>query len=129
MLHHVEIYVSDLEESRKFYSYFFPLMNYELYQEWECGFSYKYGETYIVFVQAEPDYLESSYHRKNIGLNHLAFSLNSEIEIDNIRNILLEYGVQELYTEKYPYAGGRNYYAFFFEDPDRIKLEITIRKP
>lgn len=34
-------------------------------------------------------------------------------------------GINELYRELYPYAGGKKHYALFFEDPDRIKLEIV----
>ncbi|WP_318636080.1 VOC family protein [Ligilactobacillus agilis] len=33
-----------------------------------------------------------------------------------------------LYPERYPYAGGKDRYACFFEDPDRIKLEIVARR-
>lgn len=36
-------------------------------------------------------------------------------------------GIRELYPELYPYAGGKNHYACFFEDPDRIKLEIVAK--
>ena len=31
----------------------------------------------------------------------------------------------ELYEEKHPYAGGPDYYAVYFEDSDRMKVEIT----
>ncbi len=51
MLHHVEIYVADLEKSRLFWSELLELLSYELYQTWSVGFSYKYEDTYLVFVQ------------------------------------------------------------------------------
>ena len=34
-------------------------------------------------------------------------------------------GVTILYTDRHPYAGGQDYYAVFFEDPDRIKVELV----
>lgn len=51
MLHHVEIYVADLEESRLFWSGLLEELSYELYQTWNEGFSYKFADTYLVFVQ------------------------------------------------------------------------------
>ncbi len=29
-----------------------------------------------------------------------------------------------LYEDRHPYAGGKGYYAVFFEDPDRMKVEL-----
>ena len=58
MIHPIEIYVSNLKTSRKFYSFLLEALGYELYQEWEEGFSYKRQETYLVFVQAEAAHLE-----------------------------------------------------------------------
>jgi len=37
-------------------------------------------------------------------------------------------GIKILYQNKHPYAGGENYYAVFFEDPDKIKVEIVATK-
>ncbi|HEM3633881.1 TPA: bleomycin resistance protein, partial [Streptococcus suis] len=47
MLHHVEIYVSDLETSRAFYDFLLTKLGYSLYQEWEAGLSYKKAEQYL----------------------------------------------------------------------------------
>jgi catechol 2,3-dioxygenase-like lactoylglutathione lyase family enzyme len=125
MLHHVEMNVSNLEKSRQFYDYILPTMGYEIYQEWPKGFSYKYGDTYIVFVQTDDKYLEATYHRGQVGLNHLAFHAQSRKQVDDITTMLESRGVSILYRDRHPYAGGENYYAVFFEDPDRIKLEIV----
>ncbi|MFO7896995.1 MAG: VOC family protein [Candidatus Cloacimonadales bacterium] len=127
-LHHVEIYVSDLARSKQFWSWFLEKMNYQLYQEWPQGFSYKYDETYLVFVQTEKRFLQQPYHRCTSGLNHLAFWVESPKEVDDWRDKLREQGVKLLYDEKYPFAGGEDYYACYFEDPDRIKLELVARK-
>lgn len=127
MIHHIEIYVSNLKASRKFYSFLLEALGYELYQEWEEGFSYKRQETYLVFVQVDAVYQDKGYHRKQVGLNHLAFAVENREQVDALKESLLELGVRELYPERYPFAGGPDYYAFFCEDPDRIKIEITIR--
>ena len=128
MLDHVEIYVSNLKKSRSFYDFLLSHLGWKLYQEWEYGFSYRFDSHYLVFVQTDSKYITNIFHRKNTGLNHLAFQLNTIIEIDQLRSVLLEYGVNELYANRYPNAGGEDCYAFYFEDPDRIKLEIVLRK-
>lgn len=125
MLHHVEINVSNLEISRAYYDNLLPLLGYKMYQEWPQGFSFKYDETYIVFVQTEEKHLEAPYHRGRTGLNHLAFHAQSRKQVDEITSMLENKGTKILYKDRHPYAGGENYYAVFFEDPDRIKLEIV----
>ncbi|MDZ5710770.1 VOC family protein [Jeotgalibacillus haloalkalitolerans] len=128
MLHHVELYVSDLKKSTEFWGWLLEELGYELYQEWESGRSWKYGETYLVFVQTEDAYLDIPYHRKRTGLNHLAFHADSREQVDELTEKLKDKGVTILYEDKHPFAGGEDYYAVFMEDPDRIKVEIVARK-
>ncbi len=124
-LHHIEIYVSNLEQTRQFYEWFLGLLGYHEYQSWDQGFSFLHGSTYIVFVQTADKYLDQSYHRCGTGLNHIAFWANSIDQVDQIQKLLRERGVNILYKDRYPHAGGQDHYAMFFEDPDRIKLELV----
>jgi len=57
-------------------------------------------------------------------LNHLAFH-GDRLLIDEITNELDKRGINILYRDKHPFAAGDEYYAVFFEDPDRIKVEIA----
>lgn len=126
MLHHIELYVSNLSKTRTFYDQLMPYLGYTLYQEWNEGFSYQSSDgTYLVFVQVSDKYLAHGYHRQRIGLNHLAFRVDTIHTVDTLRQLLLEKGVPLLYDDRYPYAGGPNHYAVFFEDPDRLKLEVV----
>ena len=49
-MHHIEIYVSNLEKTKEFYSWILSILGFELFQEWKDGFSYKKDEFYIVFT-------------------------------------------------------------------------------
>ncbi len=124
-LHHIEIYVKDLNKSKEFWGWLLNELGYKEYQNWEQGISYILEKTYIVFVQVEEKFLDISYHRCGAGLNHLAFHGGSKEFVDEITLKLRERGVKILYENKHPYAGGPDYYAVFFEDPDRMKVEIT----
>ncbi|EES72923.1 VOC family protein [Paenibacillus sp. MB22_1] len=125
MIHHVEINVSDLQTSRAFWDWIFQELGYSVYQEWDQGVSWISGTTYIVFVQTGEKYLDIPYHRKRVGLNHLAFQANSKEQVNKITNQLEDRGVTILYKDRHPYAGGPDHYAVFFEDPDRMKVEIV----
>jgi catechol 2,3-dioxygenase-like lactoylglutathione lyase family enzyme len=125
MVHHIEIYVSDLSKSNDFWGWLLAHLGYARFQVWEKGFSWKKGDTYLVFVQAEAPFLEAGYHRCRIGLNHLAFFAESREHVDRLTQMLLQKGIRLLYMDKYPHAGGEQHYVVFFEDPDRIKVEVV----
>lgn len=122
-LHHVELYVKNLEKTKAFYSWLLEELGYELYQSWPEGFSYRLDKTYLVFVQATK--LDVAYHRCQPGINHLAFYGGSQTFVDEMVTKLKEKKVKLLYHERYPYAGGQNHYALYFEDPEGMKLEIV----
>lgn len=128
LLHHIEIYVSDLKRSIDFWGWFLEELGYSLYQEWESGQSWKIGDTYIVFVQTEERFLDVPYHRCHVGLNHLAFHASSREQVDEMTERLKGKGINILYKNHHPYAGGDDHYAVFFEDPDRIKVELVATK-
>ncbi|MFP5112449.1 VOC family protein [Bacillaceae bacterium C204] len=125
MLHHLEIYVSNLSKSIELWDWFLTELGYEPYQKWDSGISWKHGETYLVFVQTEERFLNVPYHRSRVGLNHLAFHAVSREQVNQITLQLKEKGINILYQDKHPYAGGDAHYAVFFEDPDRIKVELV----
>ncbi|WP_280768067.1 VOC family protein [Salipaludibacillus daqingensis] len=125
LLHHVELYVSNLEKSVSFWGWFLEELGYEQHQVWGEGQSWKLEDTYIVFVQTEDKHLYPPYHRCRIGLNHLAFHALSRKHVDDVTDQLRKRHVTILYKDKHPYAGGENYYAVYFEDPDRIKVELV----
>lgn len=124
-LHHVELYVSDLNRSVAFWSWFLESLGYEPYQSWEQGRSWKLNDIYIVFVQSELRFLDVPYHRCRVGLNHLAFHARSREHVDEVTAELRRRGTSILYQDRHPHAGGHDNYAVFFEDPDRIKVELV----
>ena len=124
-LHHVEINVSDLERSRAFWGWLLPSLGYTTYQVWNEGVSYRLGGMYIVLVQTRRAHLAPVYDRRGTGLNHLAFHARSRAYVDDLTALLEERGVPILYPDRHPHAGGPDSYAVFFEDPDRIKVEVV----
>jgi catechol 2,3-dioxygenase-like lactoylglutathione lyase family enzyme len=123
--HHVEINVLELKRTKDFYGWLLEELGFYVYQEWDQGVSYKCGTAYLVFTQTEDNHTQFSYHRKRTGLNHLAFWAKSRAQIEQLRVQLTNRNISILYEDRFPYAGGEGHYALFFEDPDRIKIEIV----
>jgi catechol 2,3-dioxygenase-like lactoylglutathione lyase family enzyme len=124
ILHHVELYVSDLSRSLAFWGWLLGQLGYQQYQDWPEGRSYKLDATYLVFVQTESGYLDVPYHRKRTGLNHLAFWVSRKEEFEKLVQGLAKRQVSLLYPDKQ--GLGSDYHAIFFEDPDRIKVELVL---
>lgn len=124
---HVYLYVSDLKKSYEFYNKLLTLLDYRETVNKDWGFAFNNSGTSIWFEEARPGHIEKGYHRKRVGLNHLAFRVNSKEEVGKFyteflktNNIPTLYDTPKSFPE---YEDG--YYAVFFEDPDRIKLEIA----
>jgi catechol 2,3-dioxygenase-like lactoylglutathione lyase family enzyme len=126
MLHHVELYVSDLERAVEFWSPFMEKLGYEA-EPWSGGMNYFAAEhePYLCLLQAPREHIGAGYHRKRVGLNHLAFKARSRQHVDEMRSWVRESGYTLLYDDQYPYATAPDYYAMYCEDPDRIKLEVV----
>jgi catechol 2,3-dioxygenase-like lactoylglutathione lyase family enzyme len=85
------------------------------------------GTTDLWIVQTDARYATRGFHRKAAGVNHVAFRAASRAAVDRfVQEFLDARGIPALYggPREYPeYRPG--YYAVFFEDPDRLKLELA----
>jgi catechol 2,3-dioxygenase-like lactoylglutathione lyase family enzyme len=126
-LDHVELYVSDLERSRSFWGWLLAELGWVPFQEWASGFSYIRGSTYIVFVQVEPQHAYPSYHRRHVGLNHLALRTRNPLHLDALTTQLRDREITLLCGDRPIPPVGR--LCVFFEDPDRIKVELVADTP
>lgn len=124
-LHHIELYVEDLAKTTLFWEWLLSQLGYTRYQVWDKGISFRLNETYLVFVQVEEHQKAFGYHRQRIGLNHLAFDGGSKADVDSLTKVLIQRGIPILYQDRHPYAGGKDYYAVYCEDPNRIKVEVV----
>src|SRR5947208_12346902 len=86
------------------------------------GWSWTNDASTVFLLQAESGYLDPPYHRKRVGLNHLAFGVSDRKQVDAMATRLRERNIPLLYGGP---RTGRTTYAVFFEDPDRIKIEVV----
>jgi len=53
------------------------------------------------------------------------FTADDRNQVNQVTDALRDRGVRILYEDRHPHAGGPDCYAVFFEDPDRIKVELV----
>lgn len=122
-LHHLELYVGELERSLGFWGWLLEELGYRPYQEWDDGLSWCHHDVYLSLVQA-PD-RSASFDRRRVGLNHVAFHVDTAAEVDRLTGALVARGARLLYPDRHPHAGGPDHYAAFFADPDGLKVELV----
>jgi catechol 2,3-dioxygenase-like lactoylglutathione lyase family enzyme len=124
-LHHLELYVPDLERSVAFWGWLLLELGYLLDNEWDDGCAFRLGSTRLVLVQAPGGPSDGPIDRRRPGLNHLAFQVASRAEVDRLTDELRARGTRILYEDRHPHAGGDDHYAVFCEDPDGLKVELV----
>lgn len=128
-LYHIHLNVSNAKVSLPFYKDLFTYLEYKIIDQSPEHIGVSNGTTDFWIIETENTYKTNKFHRKNTGINHLAFRLDSKEEVDRFANEFLKpKGISTLYdTPKvFPEYGGE-YFAVFFEDPDRIKLEVMYK--
>jgi catechol 2,3-dioxygenase-like lactoylglutathione lyase family enzyme len=124
-VYHVQLNVS--RPSIAFYKGLLRHLGYTLMCEQDDMFGATNGTTDLWIMQIDARYAARGFHRKAAGVNHVAFRVESRAAVDRfIREFLDVRAIPTLYggAREYPeYQPG--YYAVFFEDPDRLKLELA----
>jgi catechol 2,3-dioxygenase-like lactoylglutathione lyase family enzyme len=124
LLSHVELYVSNYAKSIQFYDKILIPLGWRRIVCQRSHTVFSDGYMKIVLGPVEEKYQTPPYHRKRVGLNHLAFYAPSKVCVDEFAERYLKpYNINCLYENES--KGDETYYSIFFEDPDRIKIEIV----
>jgi catechol 2,3-dioxygenase-like lactoylglutathione lyase family enzyme len=124
LLHHVELWVPDLDGARARWGWLLGVLGYEVFQQWDVGVSYRLGPTYLVFEQS-PALVDGPHDRRRAGLNHLAFSAGSRADVDHIVEQAGDHGWRLMFADRHPHAAGPDHYAAYLEDDDGFEVELV----
>jgi hypothetical protein len=124
LIHHVELWVPQLERARLSWGWLLTSLGYEPFQDWAAGCSWRLGESYIVIEQS-PDLVPGPHDRRRPGLNHLAFRGGSRSQVDELAAQAPMHGWSLMFPGRHPYAGGPEHYAAFLEDSDDFEAEVV----
>ena len=126
-LYHVQINVSDAGRSIPFYKALFAYLEYTAIMETRDLLGVSNGTTDFWMIETPSERRVTPFHRKNTGLNHVAFGAGRREDVDRfVEEFLKPRGIAPLYDSPRDYPEYRTgYYGVFFEDPDRLKIEFA----
>jgi catechol 2,3-dioxygenase-like lactoylglutathione lyase family enzyme len=124
--HHMDVYVADLARSAEFWGRLLGRLGWRPRADRPGVKSWTDGTTELFFVQAEPEFVAQGYHRKRVGLNHLALAVGGRADLEAIRALVAEQGARLLYGGEIEETATQH--RLFFEDPDRIKVEVLAER-
>ena len=118
---HATLKVSDITRTKEFYE---TLFETDLEMDNKNSFSLLKVGIPCWFVQWNSQIINDKFDESRIGLDHIAFELKTQDELEKVVNRLKEMGVKtaglEKFAGKYPYV--------CFRDPDNIQTEFFIPK-
>jgi catechol 2,3-dioxygenase-like lactoylglutathione lyase family enzyme len=123
-LHHVELWVPDLNRAVDSLGWLLERLGYVLHQEWPAGRSWRLGPTYLVVEQSLAQ-TGSRHDRCAPGLNHLAFHVRDDPEVERLVAEGKEHGWALLFADRHPFAGGDTHYAAYLENQDGFEVELV----
>lgn len=123
-LHHVELWVPDLDRAVASWGWLLTALGYQPFQDWPDGRSWRAGDTYIV-VEQSPAITAASQDRCRPGLNHLAFHVATRASLDELTESAQRHGWQLMFADRHPHAGGDQHYAAYLENDDGFEVELV----
>jgi catechol 2,3-dioxygenase-like lactoylglutathione lyase family enzyme len=123
-VHHIELWVPNLDRAIVSWGWLLTTLGYRLYQDWPGGRSWGAGHTYIV-VEQSPARTAGRHDRCRPGMNHLAFFAADRAHVDELVAEALLHGWRLLFTDQHPYAGGEHHYAAYLENADGYEVELV----
>lgn len=124
LLHHVELWVPDLDRAVASWGWLLGKLGYETFQDWPGGRSWRLGDTYVVAEQS-PALTGTEHDRCRPGLNHLAFHAASREQVDELTAAAPGHGWALMFADRHPHAGGAETYAAYLENEDGYEAELV----
>jgi catechol 2,3-dioxygenase-like lactoylglutathione lyase family enzyme len=123
-IHHIEFWVPDLDRAIASWGWLLDELGYKPFGDWPGGRSWRAGSTYIVLEQS-PDRTASRHDRCRPGLNHLAFHVADQEQVEKLVAVAPTNGWRLMFADRHPYAGGEGHYAAYLENADGFEAELV----
>ena len=123
MLHHLTLWVPDLDRAGPPWRWLLARLGYELDVTFEHLLLFRQGGFALVLEQS-PDMVPGMLHsRFRPGLNHVAFTLPSAEALADMVAEAPEHGWMALPVDRHPIAGGAD--VAYLEDGDGFEVELV----
>ncbi len=127
-IHHLEFWVPDLDRAVASWGWLLDELGYKPFGDWPGGRSWRAGQTYIVLEQS-PDRTAGRHDRCRPGLNHLAFHVADQAQVEKLVAVAPSNGWRLMFADRHPHAGGDAHYAAYLENADGFEAELVAPSP
>ena len=134
VIDHIHVTVADLERAEKFYDRLLPLLGFDLANKERDAVpeheyrivEYHSSNFSFGIVSPRPAYKDERINRRKPGaLHHLAFRVDSCVEVDKLYLQVKALGAKIVHEPQLYPEYCKDYYAFFFKDSEGIEYEIV----
>jgi catechol 2,3-dioxygenase-like lactoylglutathione lyase family enzyme len=130
MFSHIELNVSDLEKSVRFYLETLGPLGFRAADSADDYARLTDGSAaVIVLCPVAIAHAGRPYHRRGIGLGHFAIAVESRRMVEEMAAHLARLGIVLLGEGMVDLGYRRGYYTLSFEDHDRIMIEVVWHDP
>lgn len=130
-LHHLELWTHDVSAVEPSFHWLLTTLGWsaEHLEGWPQGRIWRHPSgTYIVLEQS-PDVHGARHERRAPGMNHIALTVKDRSALDQLRAEAGRNGWHELFTDRYPHAGGTEHTAWYAENSSGFEVEVVASHP
>lgn len=126
MLHHVTLWVPDLERAEESWSWLLGELGYARDRSVDGVLLFRHEHGFALALEQSSDMVPGMlYSRLRPGVNHLAFHVESEAALREVTSRAAEYGWSALPPDRHPIAGGAR--VAYLEDRDGFEVELVVQ--
>jgi hypothetical protein len=125
-LHHLDLWVSEPGTAIAEWSWLLGELGWELGEESGSSASWCHPDGTYLFLERSPDLVDEPHDRLRPGVNHLALAVDDRPTLDRLRAESSSHDWHELFSDRYPHAGGEGHTALFLESSEGFEVEIVL---
>ncbi len=124
MLHHLTLWVPDLERTAPSWRWLLGELGYSVDKSFDTVLLFRDSSGVALVLEQSPDMVPGMLHsRLRPGLNHVAFRLSSPSALTEIVASAADHGWSTLPVDGHPIAGGAT--VAYLEDRDGFEVELV----
>jgi catechol 2,3-dioxygenase-like lactoylglutathione lyase family enzyme len=124
MLHHVTLWVPDLQRAQESWSWLLGQLGYSTDSSVDSVAVFRHRDGFAIALEQSQDMVPGMlYSRMRPGVNHMAFTVPSESSLGDIVSDATEHGWSALPTDRHPLASAAD--VVYFEDRDGFEVELV----
>ncbi|MDY3678741.1 MAG: glyoxalase [Actinomyces urogenitalis] len=127
VVHHIELWTMSLEETAPSFDWLLTELGWlpDHDPAWPVGRIWRHPRGVYLVLEQSPD-VSGAHDRTRAGLNHLALGARDREQLDNLRGQADQHGWREMFSERYPHAGGPDNTALYIENNEGFEIEVVV---